>query len=132
MLRSFVILILFFALHTSFLAQEKIYQYGPAIRDDEADRLRDLAERLKREPSAMGLIVINKPREIDTGRFLRHVYGVRKFITRFNIAPRRFDVRAGEERDTIWTRIWIIRAGEKVPSFGAFSLDELLAGRIDN
>lgn len=131
MQRSFVIPILFLALQTSFFAQEKIYQYGPAIRDDEAARLHDLSERLKGEPAARALIVINKPREIDTGRFLRHVYGVRKFITLFDIEPHRFDVRAGEERDTMLTRIWIIRPGEKAPGFGGFSVDELLAGKID-
>jgi hypothetical protein len=129
MQRSLIIPILFFALQTSLFAQEKIDQYGQMPRDFEAGHLFHLSERLKNEPGTRCVIVINKSRIIDTGRFLRRVHGIREFIDG-DIDRRRLDVYAGEERDRMLTRIWLVRPGEKPPVFGAFSLSDLLARKI--
>lgn len=130
MQRFLFLAILFFALQTCLVAQEKIDQYVPMPRDYEGGHLFRFADRLKNEPGARGLIVINKPRVVDTGRFLRRVHGVRDLIISLGIDRRRFDVYAGEERDRMLTRIWLVRPGDKPPVFGALSLKDLLKEKI--
>lgn len=130
MQRSLVVPFLFLAFHTSYSAQEKIDQYVQMPRDYEGGHLFHFSDRLKNEPGARGLIVINKPRVIDTGRFLRRVHGIRDLIISLGTDRRRLDVYAGEERDRMLTRIWLIHAGEKPPVFGALSLKDLLKEKI--
>lgn len=130
MQRSLITPILFFALQASFFAQEKIDRYGPLPREIEAVHLEYLAGRLKNERGARAVIVINKPRVIRTGWFLRKIHGVRKFLASMGADNRRFDVYAGVEREHMLTRVWLVRPGDKPPVFGALSLDDLLKEKI--
>lgn len=114
-------------------AQTKFDEYDRAdlYDDDEFARLDGFSNELKSKPKAKGYVIIYKPKNLGTGKFLRHFYGVRRVLTEFmSINPERLQMIAGEERKEMRTEFWLVSENEKVPDFPTLSLEAKIKEQI--
>lgn len=127
-----IVMILIYALlATQFLfAQTKIDEYPKLINDDQSARLDAFAGMLQEQKSSKGLIIIYKQEKEPLGRFLRHLYGVKLYLSRSqNIDPDRIILSVGEAKKRK-TELWIISEAKSLPTLKAISVETELNKKI--
>lgn len=126
-----VTMLVFGLMSAQFLfAQIKADEYPKLINDDQSARLDAFAALLREQDKSKGLIFTYKQEREPLGRFLRHLYGVKLYLSRSqNINPDRLVLLTGEAKERK-TELWIIPEGKSLPTLKSISIEKELSKKI--
>lgn len=111
-------------------SQTKFDEYGYLIPDNEGARLYDVFQEFSENKDSKIYILINKEKKMAFGKFLRYFYGVKAFLSNFNITKESIKMIMGEEKDKQLTQIYFVKNNNPSLVFKEVSVENKLQEKI--